>query len=66
VPETEIPADPVAATLAQIRAVTDSATKGPWHAEPNTGAGRVWVQRSPRKHEADRFIALAVAGIIDA
>lgn len=45
--------DQVSAELAAIWAVTDAATEGPWRAEPNTGAGRVWVQIGRQRHDAD-------------
>lgn len=44
--------DPLAAELAAIREREQQATPGPWYSEPNTGAGRVWVQIG-RRHFAD-------------
>jgi hypothetical protein len=44
--------DPVAAKLAAMREHEQRATPGPWYSEPNTGAGRVWVQIG-RRHFAD-------------
>ncbi len=44
--------DPVAAALDKIRERAKAATPGPWRNEPNTGAGRVWVQIS--RHRGDR------------
>lgn len=45
--------DALSAELAAIRATTAAATEGPWRAEPNTGAGRVWVQIGRSRHDAD-------------
>ena len=45
--------DRVSAERDAIRATTDAATEGPWRAEPNTGAGRVWVQIGRQRHDAD-------------
>ena len=36
-----------------IEARAEAATPGPWRNEPDTGAGRVWVQRGYFRDEAD-------------
>lgn len=36
-----------------IVALADSGTPGPWRAEPDTAAGRVWVQAGRHNHESD-------------
>lgn len=48
-----MPDDRITAELAAIRERERAATRGPWRLEPNTGAGRVWVQIGARPHEAD-------------
>jgi len=45
--------DRVAARLAEVRQREQAATPGEWRNEPNTGAGRVWVQIGRRRDEAD-------------
>jgi hypothetical protein len=44
--------DDLAAYLGAARKHCEAATAGPWYNEPNTGAGRVWVQIG-RKHFPD-------------
>ena len=39
--------------LDAIEARAEAATPGPWRNEPDTGAGRVWVQRGYFRDEAD-------------
>jgi hypothetical protein len=46
--------DLLAATLNEWREIGQAATKGPWRAEPNTAAGRVWVQLERHRDRADR------------
>jgi hypothetical protein len=36
------------AEIARRRALAEAATAGPWHQEPNTMAGRVWVSMGSR------------------
>jgi hypothetical protein len=39
-------------SLTELREAGERATPGPWASEPDTGAGRVWVQRKRTKYGA--------------
>ena len=41
-------ADDLTVELVRLRAIEQAATSGEWYAEPNTGAGRVWVHIGAR------------------
>lgn len=47
------PAEELRAAAARIRGRAEKATPGPWRAEPDTHAGRVWVQRGRTRDGAD-------------